>query len=682
MFLRLAFITIMMLAAASIMRAAAAAEVITSISGVRDLTPERASLKVPMEVVGQVMRVSRWKFGLFLHDEQSGIYVALDEKLRKINFQQGQIIRVTGETAPGAFTPHVIARDIELLGTKALPEPLRPDKEAFFSPALDCRWIEVRGVATNLKIEAGSGVAYFDLECFGTSVSMVVPLTKYVEDHGERFLNQIVIVKGVAATIANSRRQMIDRFINVHSLDNVVVAIDENEPLRLTTIDKLLILERSSLENVRVRGTVIHVEGNRIFLRSDEGNLKVLATAEDLARSGQLLEVSGTVMLEPFSPGFRARKIELIEAGPEPKPVAISLQGEEAFPYSWNHGLVALEAKLLDVRRSSDAYVLNLVSEGRFFEATLADRFARNVELLPGSTLALSGVCELRSSRASRKRECPDGLGILLRNEGDLRVIAKPSWWTLERIAYGLGVAALVALVSLLGMWFLRRRVIEQTGIISRQMERDVTLRERQRLARELHDSLEQNMSSLAMQLGTAERKWKAREIDGLGTTLEVARKLLAYCQRESRESIYDLRQPMESDGGATSQWFDDLLLSEAGALGVKINYKTEGAVYALEGKVRQHLNKIVREASFNGMRHGKAKHIVIFYRFAADGLEVTVTDDGTGFDVAKEPPKGHYGLYGMRERAQRIGAKLVIESNPGTGTTIHIHIPKVTHGN
>jgi len=89
-------------------------------------------------------------------------------------------------------------------------------------------------------------------------------------------------------------------------------------------------------------------------------------------------------------------------------------------------------------------------------------------------------------------------------------------------------------------------------------------------------------------------------------------------------------------------------------------------------------LHSIVREAMVNAMRHSRARSIVVTVEYARRWLTVTVRDDGDGFDASPSllPVDGHYGIVGMRERAERLGGRLDVTSTPTRGATVTARIP------
>jgi signal transduction histidine kinase len=191
---------------------------------------------------------------------------------------------------------------------------------------------------------------------------------------------------------------------------------------------------------------------------------------------------------------------------------------------------------------------------------------------------------------------------------------------------------------------------------------------ERNRLARDIHDTLAQALAQIIMQLTDAEDKlgpaWAtARE------PLDTVRRLAVNSLAEARRSVAMLR-PSATAFNLTRAVHDATDLVRRyyrGQLGVRVT----GAPRLLDPAVEAELFGIVREALTNAARHSQGGRIDVELAFLGErGVRLVVADDGQGFDP-NEPHTEHYGLVGMYERAERIGAALTLVTEPGAGTEI-----------
>ena len=165
--------------------------------------------------------------------------------------------------------------------------------------------------------------------------------------------------------------------------------------------------------------------------------------------------------------------------------------------------LVTLEADFLTRRDSPGEVVLQCCKGDRYFEGVLAATGIVPKNLIKGDHVRLTGISELTTTRPMPRPDWIDGFRLHLLESAGIEILHHPPWWTLQRLMIALGVVATLAFAFLGWVWMLRRRVAEQTEIIGAQFQREIIQEERQRIARELHDTVEQGLSGLSMQLGS-----------------------------------------------------------------------------------------------------------------------------------------------------------------------------------
>src|SRR5688572_22229928 len=208
---------------------------------------------------------------------------------------------------------------------------------------------------------------------------------------------------------------------------------------------------------------------------------------------------------------------------------------------------------------------------------------------------------------------------------------------------------------------------------------RAVAAEERNRLAREIHDTLAQGLAALTMQLETADALIGAGQgVDArLGSTVSRALSLARATLDEARGSVLDLREaPLD---GRSLREALDVIAADARASGnVAISVEvtaTRAADRSPPPAIERALFRIAQQAVANALRHASARRISVRLTQAADSVTLRIEDDGDGFD-AGAVPADRFGLVGMRERARLLGGTLVIESAPGEGTAIDVRLP------
>ena len=188
----------------------------------------------------------------------------------------------------------------------------------------------------------------------------------------------------------------------------------------------------------------------------------------------------------------------------------------------------------------------------------------------------------------------------------------------------------------------------------------------RQQISLELHDGILNQMAALIMKL------------DDQSITPEF-QKSYNELTTQMREIIGELRPVMLNYGlqPAIEGYVDTLLDQTAGRVRVVLDLKSDGSRYSQD--VEQHVFHIVQEASTNALRHSNPTRVTILGYLGPDLIKLTVQDNGSGFDTKEMlnldalQANNHFGLSGMFERAELIGAEIRIESEPATGTSVRI---------
>jgi len=227
--------------------------------------------------------------------------------------------------------------------------------------------------------------------------------------------------------------------------------------------------------------------------------------------------------------------------------------------------------------------------------------------------------------------------------------------------------AVMVGLVGV-GLYQLRVKRIEA--------QFSAVLAERNRIAREIHDTLAQGFAGISLQLEAVDETLSespnvARE------HLNRARSLVRSSLAEARRSVWELRsQALESADLASA--LTDVAQQLTGN-SVQAEVKVEGAPRRLPSAVEENLLRIGREALTNAVKHARANAIGVELNFERQRVFLSVKDDGCGFDPEHRTSQndGGFGLISMRERAAHIGAQLNIHSSPGKGTVVVVEVSR-----
>jgi signal transduction histidine kinase len=214
---------------------------------------------------------------------------------------------------------------------------------------------------------------------------------------------------------------------------------------------------------------------------------------------------------------------------------------------------------------------------------------------------------------------------------------------------------------------------IENAQLYKRAQQLAV-VEERNRLARELHDSVTQALYGITLHAEAAFRQLKAGERELADEQLRELRNTAHEALREMRLLIFELRPSVVELQGLVPALRARLEAVEERA-GLKVDFKLTGKL-ELNEKVQDGLYRIAQEALNNALKHAKANHIELNIKASPASVVLEICDDGQGFDPETAVEGGGLGLDGMIERAELMKGKLTLSSKPGSGTKVIIEVP------
>ncbi len=688
---------------------------IRSIVDVLTLPRDLLDPKPEVAVVGAVIGVQPVDQQLIVEDASGGIRVAVpaatmvDSAGEVADVLVGDMVEVRGRIEPGAFIPTVRATRIVRRDRGPLPPPRRCDVEAFFAGSEDCRLVELEGVVQQAWHEAGSLLLEIETQTrlFTAEIPMAVveQVDPGVVQDPQSLVDSVVCVAGPATSVLNARGE----------IHRAGLTVDRAEWFTLISADVTTRMSAVPLEaigrfrigagrghRVQTFGTVVHsIPGRTLHLQNGHRGVTVrlgagAAGSEERFVAGDLVEVAGFVDRSGHVASIRsaaARKVghhgppEPLVAMPEEilRANAVAVErGTQADPGDYQGCLVRLGGHLLQSQPTADGGVLSVRCD-RVIVPVEADpvAFRALAGIEPGSFVSVAGVAMIDWPIDPRQSsgDMPQRLRLMLRDAGDVRVDASPPWWTPFRLATFLVASGLILATALVWVWFLRRQLAAQQALLAMEMrsrrdaavEYEATLRERTRLAANLHDTLQQTIGGIGYQLDACLAI--EREV-GSETRqhVDVARRMVRYAETEIQGAVWAMRSL--SLGGRPLKEALKLLVARVGdGHDVRMTVEVLGTFEDLPEFVAGNLLLVCQEAVNNALRHGKPATIDVT---VADGddqgtIDLRVVDDGRGFVVGRQAGanEGHFGIQGMRERVERLGGQLTLASQPGKGTAV-----------
>ncbi len=668
---------------------------ITTSAGVRALSAAAAAGARPVRLEGVVLTVVDYP-AFVLRDATDGIYVTAPAPAMA-GLAPGEGVVVEGVTEAGNFAPIVRATTVHRLGPRPLPAPLRTTITDLAGGGFDAKWVELDGIVRSC-VNARIGPADFDEpasppgsrtpareSAFLTLASGEVLLRVRVSTPLEAaaLVDARVRVRGVCFNVHNANRQFVRASLRVAGPGEItVLEAPPPDPFALTPkrAGELLQFDPSGFtgHRVHVRGVVTRQQaGDTLWIRDGDRGLRIVSAQAGDVAPGDEVDVAGFVEHGRYSPVLVDAIFQRRARGTPPAPIALE-RFAEAIPHEAD--LVQLQAELQDVRAGPEGLFLLLDWAGTNVEALLPKPAADSAAATwtPGSRLQLTGICVLapRSIVPANGLWSVGRLQLLLRDAGDLAVVRPAPWLNPRRATLLLGTTAAVIAGIFVFLWFRSRRQVAQRETERKMAEAEFAaiLGERNRVARDIHDTLAQGLNAVSMQLELA-KNMSAHGSAAALPHVATAHSIVRSCLAEARESIWNMRShALERTDLAGA--LDGVLRQMSEGLPIETKIEVTGRSRRFAPQLENDLLRIGQEGISNALKHAAATHLTLRLEFEPGCVRLRITDDGRGFDLgtARRAPS-RFGLNGIRERSDQMAATLRINSAPGRGTELLVEV-------
>jgi len=685
-------------------RLAAAPAVLTTATQVRALTEEEARGAVPVRLRGVFMgEADPEGIAFVIQDETEGIYVQGPAEQVK-GLERGDLLEIEGITDPGGFAPYVVAREVRKVGRGVIPEPVRVSLDDLNTGQMDAKWVEISGIvrtiepkaprdsappppgtryATPAKGEAWPDEAKVKLKLASDSARVTVQINQDLKP--EDYVDAEVRIRGLCFNLHNYNRQFMRPFVQVPRGVEVVIekapggTSFSGQPRPVASLLQFEQLSGGRGHRVHVRGVVVHHRpGTALWVRDRDRSLRVETAHREALQPGDEVDVVGFPARGEYSAMLEEAMVRKLSAQAPPAPHRLTdlpgaLQNDA--------DLVQLEARLADVRRFDDGLALTLDWHRTSVRAQMRfpDDAPIPAEWLPGSVVRVSGICSVIADDGGPLGGLwePRSFQLQLRSPADLVVVEPPPWWNAERIVYVLSAFLALAVGAVALVMFASRRRLQDQEHRRAMAETEFTaiLSERNRVAREIHDTLSQSLGAISVQLELA--RTHAAEISAAARHhLSLAHKLARAALADARDSIWNMRSQV-LEKGDLGEALEGILRQMTDGTGVVPEMRVEGTRRRLPPVVENNLLRIGQEAITNAAKHARPSRINVELVFAGRTVRLAVEDDGLGFVVGEQPSgdRRSFGLVGIKERAELLGGSCEIRSAPGQGTRLVVAI-------
>jgi len=656
------------------------AALLTNATQILDLSASQASLAIPVQLHGVVVDVSAPReHAVILADESGGVYVFAVTNLFA-PYHPKDVLDIKGVTSAGQFAPCVRATEVKKVGWTNLPPPCPATYQQLITGALDAQYIKIRGVVRECwPAMPGNDTWRVVLSADGGIIPVRIPLPQ--DPHVQ--VDAEVTIEAVCLYEFNQRRQAISPVLQVpHGVSIQVDKLAPSNPYAAPIRSSASLLQYSHEipygHRVHVRGVVTCSAPGLVWIRDESSGLRIQTRQTDELHPGDEIDVLGFPGYGSSIPILEDAVYRKIGTLPSPAPFALT---NPLAAYDYQDDLVSIKARLTEIQPVLNGLVLNLVQSNTVFKAVLNVPFnsRRLPSWQPGSLVRVVGICDVIYNTSTPVMGIwhPQSFQILLRSPADLAVLEAPSWWTATHLMFllcifaggSLGVAGGAVLLA-------RRRLNEQARRRTMaEAEFAAILAERNRLAREIHDTLAQGLAATSVQLQLA--KVHLNGVTGPARQhLDVAEELVRHSLEEARNSIWNMR-PQVLETRSLSGALNSILEKLSEGILRETHLDVTGQERRLAAIIETNILRIGQEAIANAVNHARANAIHVKLHFGEKDFSLTVSDDGKGFDPNNPPPsKGGFGLVGMRERASALNGKLTIHAAPNQGTQVNLWVP------
>ncbi len=651
--------------------------VLTTAAEVHRLKREEAQRGYPVNIQGVVTSVLPEHQAFTLQDSTRGIYVVDVSSNRPFLPQIGESLKIAGTTDPSLFAPIVNAKTLNSLGAGRLPDPAQPTWDQLLNGSLDAQYVEMQGIitavnSTNVTLLTRDGRITLELRIPGLpSESLARYEDALVHIRGCLFANWDYVTHEVKA----GELRIYGAAISVDQ-----PALDDLFAIPGKSVADLLLFDpqASVFQRVKVSGQLLHVHGQEGFLTDGRNSLRFMAKRPVDGRAGDRVTVVGFPELSSATPMLREAVVRQTGHAPLPTPKAVlasELSGAED-----DATLVRVKGVLANVRKTPAEWVLEIQNGVRTFAARLNVEDGTADSLAVGSQLELTGIY---SSLNANKTAGPDisSFELLLNSSADIKVLARPPWWTLKRLLFAVG--ALICGLAITGLWItqLHRKVEQRTVELETQIrerqrveQQRAMEQERARVAQDLHDELGSSLTEISM-LGARARSASAtdeRRNHYVEQMSGKAREMVAALD----EIVWAMNPRHDSLASLVSYFclYADRFLGLA-----NITWRLEDAPAAdelvIDSRHRHQLFLAFKEALTNIVRHSGATEVRLGISRVADQVQLTIADNGRGLSSAIRTGEMD-GVNNMRTRMEKLGGRFEILSRAGHGTTLSFFMP------
>lgn len=646
---------------------------------------QRPGITFELDCTVMADKITDGETRLHLLDETGAVILFTQYTMSNVTWRAGDRVHVKGRTQRQVYNKVIaICQIIEKTGSGPAPQPEDATAYEIDSGRLDCHFVRIHGTLRDVfQDEIDRNFTYLVLYCDGKII--YAPAPRFEIDDG--MVGAEIEIAGICDPMPIGGRHHMGRIVLINDSRAIkVMQASGKDIFDAPIIEDATFLGPMEIQTLgirRARGTVMAAwQPRHILISTKRGNLISASLAnQSLPSAGATVEVVGVPETDLFNIILSRAVWRPADCSPTAMPDAKDISVEQLLgkssddrvlnPY-FNGMTVRVKGSVIGLEPYAGSAGTILISEGGRIltvDSSSVPEVADDVAV--GCKIEATGVCILETEnwRPSALFPPASGYRVVIRRPGELRILARPPWWTVEKLLVVIGI-----LSSILAMLLIRLAVKRRFRAMIAKAKANARVGERTRLAVELHDSIAQNLTGVAMEIRSARR---AQTVDPsrIGIHLDLAAATLDSCRDELRNCIWDLRN-LTLDDATVNEAISRTLRQHLSGAHLEVRFNVARAL--LSDNALHTILRVVRELTINAVRHGEATEIRIAGLIDNGSLLFSVRDNGHGFDPASAPGmrEGHFGLQGLRERIEAMEGNVEIESHVNRGTKIAFSIP------
>lgn len=653
---------------------AAVLPLLTSAAEIHRLKSEEAQRRYPIKIRGVVTSVLPEHEAFTLQDSTHGIYAIDLSESRSDTPRIGEYLEVEGVSDPGQFSPVVDASRVHILGLGNMPDPVRPSWYQLINGSLDAQYVEIQAILTSVQT---NGVI---LRTADGTIQTDIRVADGEPQDLTRYEDALIRVRGcLCATWDYVTRRVKVGEIRIYG-GNIVVdqpAPDDLFSTPAKTASELLLFDpqASVFQRVKVTGQIIHIREPEYFMMDGNNGVRFILKHPSDLQVGDVVDAVGFPELSTASPVLREAVVR--KRSHAALPPARLLEAAELTRGDLDSTRVKIKAVLVDQRNTASEQALEMRVGLRSFLARLSGRNHTVLDVPAGSQLELTGTYASQGVNQGVA-----SFELLVDSPPDVVVVlARPPWWTLQKLLVMLGALACVLAVTVLWITQLHRTVAQRTAELEIQIrerqrveQQHAMEQERGRIAQDLHDELGSSLTEITM-LGV--------RAQSASTPLEKRGAYLQQMSDKARQMVTALDEivwainPTHNSVASMVSYFS--IYAERFLGLANITWVLEGPSdpddCAVDSRHRHQLFLAFKEALTNVVRHAKATEVRFNIQIKQKQVRLTISDNGQGWANGSKTEEMD-GVINMRNRLEKLGGCFELTSKAGSGTVVRLDVP------